>query len=104
MNGNKDKRVIEYRLPLFGQIEVTLCEESKILYELLDERGETERLKQMEHLGVLHEVFDCPIYTRWAYVVTILYLIEQAKPFIKISNNVKLKEIVSIQVFKVFLF
>ena len=93
MNGNKDKRVIEYRLPLFGQIEVTLCEESKILYELLDERGETERLKQMEHLGVLHEVFDCPIYTRWAYVVTILYLIEQAKPFIKISNNVKLKEI-----------
>jgi len=93
MNGNEDKRVIEYRLPLFGQIEVTLCEESKILYELLDERGETERLKQMEHLGVLHEVFDCPIYTRWAYVVTILYLIEQAKPFIKISNNVKLKEI-----------
>ena len=93
MNGNKDKRVIEYRLPLFGQIEVTPREESKILYELLDERGETERLKQMEHLGVLHEVFDCPIYTRWAYVVTILYLIEQAKPFIKISNNVKLKEI-----------
>ena len=93
MNGNEDKRVIEYRLPLFGQIEVTLCEESKILYELLDERGETERLKQMEHLGVLHEVFDCPIYTRWAYVVTILYLIEQAKPFIKISNNVKLKGI-----------
>ena len=93
MNGNKDKRIIEYRLPLFGQIEVTLCEESKIFYELLDERGETERLKQMEHLGVLHEVFACPIYTRWAYVVTILYLIEQAKPFIKISNNVKLKGI-----------
>ncbi|MCD6213448.1 MAG: hypothetical protein J7J46_00550, partial [Candidatus Desulfofervidus sp.] len=93
MNGNEDKRIIEYRLPLFGQIEVTLCKESKILYELLDERGETERLKQMEHLGVLHEVFACSIYTRWAYVVTILYLIEQAKPFIKISNNVKLKEI-----------
>ncbi|RLG32212.1 hypothetical protein DRN97_07905 [Methanosarcinales archaeon] len=52
---NKKKMVIEYRLPLFGQIEVTLHEESKILYELLGKRGEIERLKQIEHLGVLHE-------------------------------------------------
>jgi hypothetical protein len=89
---DKEKKVIEYRLPLFGQIEVTLHEESKILYELLDKRGEIERLKQIEHLGVLHKVFDCPVYTRWAYVMSILYLIEQARPFTEISNKIKLNE------------
>ncbi len=40
---------------------------------------EINRLKKLNHLGVIHNVFPGIRHTRWDYTITMLYLIQQLR-------------------------
>ncbi len=73
------------RVPIFGKIEVGLEKESKTVYRCFN--NHINRLKEIDHLGVLHYFLKIPRYTRYDYVMTMLYLIEKAVQSNHIKNN-----------------
>lgn len=79
------------RVPIFGKIEVGLQKESQTVYRCYIKH--INRLKEVDHLGVLHYFLKIPRYTRYDYVMTMLYLIEKAIQSKSIKNNtLKLSE------------
>lgn len=73
------------RVPIFGKININLEKESKIVYNCFNK--DINRLRGIDHLGVLHYFLKIPKYSRYDYVMTMLYLIEKALQ----SNPSKLK-------------
>ncbi|HDN73834.1 MAG TPA: hypothetical protein ENG16_02265, partial [Archaeoglobus sp.] len=90
-----DKKIINVRIPLFGQQTVKLYKMAKYVYDRLEdeERGvrEVTRLKnEVMHLGILHEIGDVPKFSRWNHITTMLILIEKLSDLQKSSGDIGL--------------
>jgi len=69
--------ILSYYIPLLGLVKIKLKGIPEEFYYFLENRGEIKRLKRLEHLGVLQDVFTGMHHTRWDYTITMLYLTQQ---------------------------
>lgn len=67
---------INHILPHVGQIELWLYSPADIIFEILKQEGEIDRLDKLLHLGAFSYVIPGSRYTRWDYTVALLYYIE----------------------------
>ncbi len=95
-----DPITLEYHLPGFGRITTTLYDKSRDLYYMLEAGGEIQRLKQMDHLGMVRLAWEGAHHSRWEYMILMCYLFDRAKetqPGIGLSNSIKLTDRVTIK-------
>jgi|GEM_PF-3734818 hypothetical protein len=79
-----DKKIIYQRLPIFGEIEIHLKNESDKIYEFFEE--DLNRLCKLDQLGILHSFLNIPEYKKSDYMLTMTYLIGRAVLYNKNSN------------------
>jgi len=72
-------RTLTYQVPLVGTLEAPLYAEASELLDRLDATGETSRLRDLDHLGLVRLAIEGAHHPRWEYVVTTLALIARAK-------------------------
>jgi len=67
-----------YFIPGIGIYNLNIEEAKpvKILYNFLDEAGEIDRLKNLDHLGIVREVIDGARHSRFDYIALIFALID----------------------------
>ena len=67
-----------YFIPGIGiyNLKIEEAESVKILYDFLDEIGEIDRLKNLDHLGIVREVIDGARHSRFDYIALIFALID----------------------------
>jgi hypothetical protein len=68
-----------FHLPAIGNASLTLHNESADLYRFLEISGEVDRLKRVDHLGLIRVAFGAAHHSRWEYAVTVLNLIKHCK-------------------------
>lgn len=73
------KTIVRYHLPAIGAIQSELYGTAHDIYNFLVGRKEIERFKELDHLGVIRDVFEGAHHSRWEYIVLIMRLIEVAK-------------------------
>jgi hypothetical protein len=68
-----------YFIPGIGiyNLDIEKAKPVKILYDFLDEIGEIDRLKNLDHLGIVREVIDGARHSRFDYIALIFALIDQ---------------------------
>jgi hypothetical protein len=68
-----------YFIPGIGtyNLDIERAKPVKILYDFLDEVGEIDRLKNLDHLGIVREVIDGARHSRFDYIALIFALIDQ---------------------------
>ncbi|AHL22335.1 hypothetical protein [Thermococcus nautili] len=85
-----------HSLPIFGEVEIKLYDDASMIYELF--RGDIERLKNVPHLGIIHQTLGIPMYTRYDHIITMMTLVQEIKKHvsnprfstpIKLNNNVE---------------
>jgi len=76
-------RTVLYHVPPLGLIRTQLRQEAKELYDFLEENGEIERLKRLDHLGIVRRVSEGAHHPRWEYIMLIMHLIDLAKEHVK---------------------
>ena len=67
-----------YFIPGIGiyNLDIEKAKPVKILYDFLDEVGEIDRLKNLDHLGDVREVIDGARHSRFDYIALIFALID----------------------------
>ena len=67
-----------YFIPGIGiyNLDIERAKPVKILYDFLDEIGEIDRLKNLDHLGIVREVIDGARHSRFDYIALIFALID----------------------------
>ena len=67
-----------YFIPGIGiyNLDIERANSVKILYDFLDEVGEIDRLKNLDHLGIVREVIDGARHSRFDYIALIFALID----------------------------
>jgi len=67
-----------YFIPGIGiyNLDIEKAKPVKILYDFLDEVGEIDRLKNLDHLGIVREVIDGARHSRFDYIALIFALID----------------------------
>jgi len=67
-----------YFIPGIGiyNLDIERAKPVKILYDFLDEVGEIDRLKNLDHLGDVREVIDGARHSRFDYIALIFALID----------------------------
>jgi len=67
-----------YFIPGIGiyNLDIERAKPVKILYDFLDEFGEIDRLKNLDHLGIVREVIDGARHSRFDYIALIFALID----------------------------
>lgn len=68
-----------YHLPPLGNASLTLHAESAELFRAMELLGEVDRLKRLDHLGLIRVAYGGAHHPRWEYVVTTLNLIEHCR-------------------------
>lgn len=68
-----------YSIPTIGKVEIDLNGYPYKFYQIMERHNEVERLKKLEHLGVLQNIFPGIRHTRWDYTMTMLYLIQRLR-------------------------
>jgi hypothetical protein len=68
-----------YFIPGIGiyNLDIEKAKPVKILYDFLDGVGEIDRLKNLDHLGIVREVIDGARHSRFDYIALIFALIDQ---------------------------
>jgi len=85
-----------YFIPGIGiyNLDIERAKPVKILYDFLDGVGEIDRLKNLDHLGIVREVIDGARHSRFDYIALIFALIDnwaQKVEEIHLSSKVKVK-------------
>jgi len=85
-----------YFIPGIGiyNLDIEKAKPVKILYDFLDEVGEIDRLKNLDHLGIVREVIDGARHSRFDYIALIFALIDswaQKVKEIHASSEVKVE-------------
>ena len=85
-----------YFIPGIGiyNLDIERAKPVKILYDFLDEIGEIDRLKNLDHLGDVREVIDGTRHSRFDYIALIFALIDnwaQITKEIHATSEVKVK-------------
>jgi HD superfamily phosphohydrolase len=67
-----------YFIPGIGiyNLDIERAKPVKILYDFLDAIGEIDRLKNLDHLGIVREVIDGARHSRFDYIALIFALID----------------------------
>lgn len=81
-NGDSGVR-FSHSIPTIGTVTINLNGYPQRFYQIMERQDEINRLRKLEHLGVLQVIFSGIRHTRWDYTVTMLYLIQrlsEAKP------------------------
>src|ERR1700674_1695040 len=83
-----------YHLPPVGNITYKSRQESSSIHDFLLARGEIERLKRLDHLGIIRLVREGAHHPRWEYVALILHLIDKCvhAPQIHVGGRVTLQD------------
>jgi len=68
---------LEYYLPQVGKISARLYPFTEQTYELLDHYGHIDRMRRIDQLGVIRNVFEGAHHSRWEYVMLQLSLIHK---------------------------
>jgi len=92
MDEQGEKIELEFHIPTLGNIRACLHKESADLYRLLEIQKEIQRLKEVDHLGVIRFAYESAHHSRWEYIVLLLSLIDRCKGVedIHLSDSVKL--------------
>lgn len=85
---------LRYHVPLLGYVVANLHDESDRIYRALSAVGEVERLKKLDHLGVMRYAWEGAHHSRWEYTILILSLVERCKavPQVHLSSAVRLRQ------------
>ncbi|WP_196297316.1 hypothetical protein [Methanosarcina barkeri] len=67
-------------MPGLGKLSAQLYESSHDAYSLLYSNGHIERMRNIEQLGVIHNVYEGVHHSRWEYVMTQLGLLHRLYP------------------------
>jgi hypothetical protein len=84
---------LDYHLPSLGSVPLVLHDESARLFHLLDSVGEVERLRRLDHLGIVRAAWDGAHHPRWEYVASIIHLIERCRreaPEVHLAQDLRL--------------
>ncbi len=76
-------RTLQYHVPPLGLVRTVLRQEARALYEFLDERGEIDRLKRLDHLGVVRRASEGAHHPRWEYIMLIMHLVDLTKDHVR---------------------
>jgi len=68
---------LEYHVPRLGKITARLYPYAAHTYRLLDKYKHIDRMRRIDHLGVIRTVYEGAHHSRWEYVMTQLGLIHQ---------------------------
>jgi hypothetical protein len=60
---------LKYHVPGLGELKADLYENSSEAYNLLKENGHVNRLKEIDQLGVIRNVYEGAHHSRWEYVM-----------------------------------
>lgn len=95
MDERGEKIELEYHIPTLGNIRTCLHKESADLFSFLEKQGEIQRLKKLDHLGVIRFAYESAHHSRWEYIILLLSLIDRCKDVedIHLSDSVKLPPI-----------
>ncbi|AKB78188.1 hypothetical protein MSHOH_1705 [Methanosarcina horonobensis HB-1 = JCM 15518] len=63
------KATLKYHVPGLGELKSDLYENSSKAYNLLKENGHIDRLKSIDQLGVIRNVYEGAHHSRWEYVM-----------------------------------
>ena len=89
--GEKEPESKYYILPVFGEVEIKLYDETKFIFKKFEE--DINRLKSLPHLGIIHKTCGIPIYTRYDHIITMMALIMESKKHVshpKLSTSLTL--------------
>ena len=70
---------LTYHLPPLGRIKTTLYKEAAELYDFLESCNEIERLKQLDHLGIIRFAIEGAHHSRWEYIILTMSLIDRCR-------------------------
>ncbi len=68
---------LEYHLPRLGKISARLYDYAQEAYKLLGNYGHIQKLRDIDQLGVIKNVYEGAHHSRWEYVILQLYLIDK---------------------------
>lgn len=68
---------LEYYLPRLGKVSTLLYNSSSLSYEILNRFNHIDRLKKIDHLGVIRNVYEGAHHPRWEYVMLQLGLLHR---------------------------
>lgn len=69
-------KTLQERIPIFGEIEVNLRDESSNFFKIFIE--DILNLREINQLGALHSFLNIPKYRRYDYIIAMLYLVEKS--------------------------
>jgi hypothetical protein len=73
---------LQYHVPPLGLLRTTLHDEARTLYECLLDKGEIDRLKRLDHLGVVRRATEGAHHPRWEYITLIMHLVDLTKNYV----------------------
>jgi len=71
--------IVSYHLPRVGLLTTILHKEAADLFDFLAREGEIERLKTLDHLGIIRRATEGAHHPRWETMVLIFKLIDLVK-------------------------
>lgn len=74
---NHETRPLDYQVPQLGKVSAKLYEYSAQTYNLLDYYGHIKKLRTIDQLGVIRNVYEGAHHSRWEYVMLQLSLIHR---------------------------
>ncbi|ALK06251.1 MAG: hypothetical protein AAY43_11875 [Methanosarcina sp. 795] len=74
------KLLLNYHVPGLGKLSAQLYENSSATYLLLNSNDHIKRMRNIEQLGVIHNVYEGVHHSRWEYVMTQLGLLHRLYP------------------------
>jgi len=72
---NKETITLEYHVPQLGKVTARLYPFAAESYRLLDHYGHIDRMREIDQLGVIRNVYEGAHHSRWEYVMVQLGLI-----------------------------
>lgn len=78
---------LNYYLPQLGRVKVDLYSHAFKCYHLLENYDHIERLKKIDQLGVVRNVYEGAHHPRWEYVILQLHLINRLRNLKKVKGS-----------------
>lgn len=72
-------KIISHELSKFGKLDIALHAKSTVFYNLLEEDGLIDYLKNLEHLGFISKSHPGNNHKRWDYIMLQFYILHKLK-------------------------
>lgn len=89
-------KILEYHVPQLGKIPAQFYSLATETYNLLDNYGHIDRMREIDQLGVIRSVYEGAHHSRWEYVMLQLGLIyklrseEGVKGLFGLNSNINI--------------